>query len=269
MRILSLGAGVQSSCLFLMSCGGAMPRIDAAIFADTGWEPAEVYDWLHDTLLPASERSGIPIHTVSAGNLREDALNSTIRGKRTQNGRWASLPLRVTSDSGGGMLRRQCTREYKLDPIKRKCRELLGVSPHARIAPGMIEMWLGISADEASRMAPSRVQYITNRWPLIEREPPMRRSDCLAWIQGAGYGVPPKSACNGCPYRSDTEFLHLKLHSPADWADAVEVDEAIRHRDARGGEAFIHRSLTPLRDAVLTDPTPSLWDDECSGICGV
>ena len=39
-RILSLGAGVQSSTMALMADQGAFgDKPDAAIFADTGWEP--------------------------------------------------------------------------------------------------------------------------------------------------------------------------------------------------------------------------------------
>ena len=50
LRILSLGAGVQSSTMALMANEGAFgPLPDYAIFADTGWEPKKVYehlDWL-------------------------------------------------------------------------------------------------------------------------------------------------------------------------------------------------------------------------------
>ncbi|WP_328973307.1 hypothetical protein [Streptomyces sp. NBC_00239] len=38
-RILSLGASVQSSVLLCLSAKGILPRVDVAIFADTGWEP--------------------------------------------------------------------------------------------------------------------------------------------------------------------------------------------------------------------------------------
>jgi hypothetical protein len=45
--ILSLGAGVQSTTLALMTARGDLspgfPQPTAAVFADTGWEPASVY----------------------------------------------------------------------------------------------------------------------------------------------------------------------------------------------------------------------------------
>ena len=45
-RVLSLGAGVQSTALLLMMIHGEIPKADAVIFSDTGWEPAAVYKHL-------------------------------------------------------------------------------------------------------------------------------------------------------------------------------------------------------------------------------
>ena len=54
-KVLSLGAGVQSSCLALMAERGeyGLSKPDFAIFADTGWEPPAVYEhleWLKEEL---------------------------------------------------------------------------------------------------------------------------------------------------------------------------------------------------------------------------
>ena len=46
MKILSLGAGVQSSCLAFMIEKGELEPVDCAIFSDTGAEPAGVYEYL-------------------------------------------------------------------------------------------------------------------------------------------------------------------------------------------------------------------------------
>lgn len=51
MRVLSLGAVVQSSTLALMMATGEVEPAQHAIFADTQWEPRRVYDWL-DWLTP-------------------------------------------------------------------------------------------------------------------------------------------------------------------------------------------------------------------------
>jgi 3'-phosphoadenosine 5'-phosphosulfate sulfotransferase (PAPS reductase)/FAD synthetase len=43
LKILSLGAGVQSSTLLLMACKGIIEKPNLAIFADTGWESQATY----------------------------------------------------------------------------------------------------------------------------------------------------------------------------------------------------------------------------------
>src|SRR6516164_9615820 len=74
LRVLSLGAGVQSSALLLMSEAGELPRLDAAVFADTQWEPAEVYEHL-DRLTAAVT---IPVHRVTNGSLRADFMAGAV-----------------------------------------------------------------------------------------------------------------------------------------------------------------------------------------------
>ena len=73
MRILSLGAGVHSSTMALMAEEGAFGvKPDAAIFADTGWEPPQVYEhleWLKTKL-------SYPVYTIQHGNIREDIMNA-------------------------------------------------------------------------------------------------------------------------------------------------------------------------------------------------
>jgi 3'-phosphoadenosine 5'-phosphosulfate sulfotransferase (PAPS reductase)/FAD synthetase len=91
LRLLSLGAGVQSSTVLLLACDGAIPRFDYAFFADTGWEPRAVYDNL-DRLRTIAESKGIPVRTVSAGNIRTDALDPAHR--------FVSMPLHTLNPDG-------------------------------------------------------------------------------------------------------------------------------------------------------------------------
>ena len=81
LQIISLGAGVQSSTMALMAAHGEItPMPDAAIFADTGAEPQEVYDWLEWLVLQLP----FPVHTVRANgaNLTEAQL-MVRRSKKT------------------------------------------------------------------------------------------------------------------------------------------------------------------------------------------
>ena len=68
---ISLGAGVQSTVMYLMAGHGLInPTLAFAIFADTQWEPPNVYqhlDWLRE--ISRQMPGPIPIETVSAGDL--------------------------------------------------------------------------------------------------------------------------------------------------------------------------------------------------------
>lgn len=75
LRVLSLGAGVQSTTLLMLAAEGKLPKLDAAVFADTGWEPAAVYEHLDRLESEVAGPAGIPIYRVSNGNIRDDVLN--------------------------------------------------------------------------------------------------------------------------------------------------------------------------------------------------
>jgi len=262
LRILSLGAGVQSSTLYLMAVRGEFggERPDVAIFADTQWEPRDVYDWLGE--LQRIGGSVIPIQRVTAGNIREHIIAKS----NTTGGRFASVPWFLQMPNGEpAMGRRQCTKEYKLRPVQREVVRRLGGRPK-----GGAEVWIGISRDEASRMKPSRVQYIKNRWPLIERD--MTRRDCLAWLSEHGYATVPKSSCIGCPFHSNAQWRSLR-ETPDEWADAVSVDSAIRTQSGMRGRQFMHRSMLPLAEVDLSTPEENgqvnMFENECEGLCGV
>ncbi len=275
LRILSLGAGVQSTTVLLMSCKGELPKLDCAIFADVGWEPKAVYEHLN-WLKGESARHGIPTHIVRAGHIKRDALNSRVRGVNEAGARCASMPYRTRNHDGTiGMLRRQCTVEYKLSPIERFVRrELLGLRPRQHAPESIVvEKWIGISTDEAHRMKPSRNAYEVNRWPLIY-DKDMDRHGCHVWLK-ANYPTRevPRSSCIGCPYHSDHEWRALRDNSPAEFQEAIEFDKAIRNCGGLRGKVFVHRKAIPLSDVdleTLEDKGQiNMFGNECEGLCGV
>lgn len=261
MIVISLGAGVQSTTMALMAKHGDIgPMPDCAIFADTGNEPAAVYrhlEWL-ETVLP------FPVHRVRrAGPSLGDFVIGLGRDGAT---RTAGVPF-FTKDPHG-MLPRQCSVEFKVRPIQRKVRELVGPGRHPK---GLVEQWLGISWDEAQRMKTSSVGYIVHRFPLIELE--MRRHDCQLWLERHQYRRPPKSACVFCPYHSADQWRSVRA-VPEDWAQAVEFDAAVRAgHSGMAGSAFVHRQRVPLAEADLSSAEDrgqlNMFNDECEGMCGV
>ncbi|MBF6397885.1 hypothetical protein IU438_19015 [Nocardia cyriacigeorgica] len=253
LRVLSLGAGVQSSAVLLLACEGAIPAFDYALFADTGWEPQKVYDNLA-RLRTHAARSGIPVRTVSAGNIRRDALDPDHR--------FVSMPLHVlNADGSRGLARRQCTHEYKIAPLKKAVRGLLGY-PHPRRVPRgtYAEQAIGISTDEFARAKDSGVNYIRNVFPLIDLG--WDRERCVEYLAARGFAATVKSACLGCPFHGNAGWRWIRDHDPAGWADAVAFDKAIRRGHPHAtkkdqplrGQYFLHRSCVPLDQADLEPP---------------
>lgn len=258
LRVLGLGAGVQSTTLALMAARGEIEPPDCAIFADTGDEPQAVYEhlaWLMDVL-------PFPVHIITPAMSLSKALVAGIDDGI------ARIPWHV---GHGGMGGRNCTRNWKIRPIRRKTRELLGKGPRDYIAPNTVEHWIGISTDEITRMKPSGCKFIHNRHPLIEAR--MSRRDCYRWLEERQYRIPPKSRCKYCPYQGNDGWRNLR-ENPDEWAETIELDGWLREpaQVARfHGEMFLHHSRVPLALADIAEASlgPDLFGHECEGMCGV
>lgn len=265
MNILSLGAGVQSSTMALMAAEGELsPMPDYAIFADTGAEPEEIYKYLDyiESLVP------FPILRVMEGEGLEVALQKSLKG-----GRVATAPFFSTGENGRktGMLLRQCTSEYKVKPILKKTRDLMGLKKGQRGPKEVsVRQWIGISVDEEVRAKPNPTKWIENTFPLLEKN--MYRLDCITWMREHGYKEPSKSACYFCPYHDNSTWEDMKEHDPRTFARAVAMDKAIRNGTSGVKKnLYLHRSLEPL-DEVVFDPNKDqhdMFDHECEGMCGV
>jgi hypothetical protein len=264
-HIISLGAGVQSSAMALMAAKGEItPMPLAAIFADTQAEPQEVYTYL-GYLAPLLS---FPVLAVTAGNLESDFLKAL----EHPDSRCGQPPFYVWNEKKRmeATLWRQCTKEYKLDPIRRKVRELSKGNP--------VVQWIGISLDEAHRMKPSGVGYIENRFPLVDLR--LSRHDCLLWLARHGYRTPPKSACRFCPYINDQRLRRMRETQPDDWAKLVAFDHAMREKQRAvingakiTGTLYVHRSCKPIDEVDLSNEADAgqgdLFGNECEGMCGV
>ncbi|AFJ21480.1 hypothetical protein [Salisaeta icosahedral phage 1] len=276
LQAISLGAGVQSTVMYLMACEGLIePTPDVAIFADTGFEPRAVYE--HLEYLSDLDAS-IPIEIVSNGNIRDDTLASIDSDER-----WAAMPLHVYNEKGEtAMLRRQCTREYKIQPIERHIRKMMGLKKGQHVKRQVIQ-WIGITTDEIQRLKEARKKWLTFRYPLC-LEMKMSRADCISWLNKKGYPTPPKSSCICCPFHSDNFWRWLKQKHPEDFRSACQFDEAIREglKGVDSTEAYLHRSMTPLSEIDFSDPQysidfpsrpeetdPNSMVNDCFGMCGV
>lgn len=259
-----MGAGVQSTTVYLLALEGLIEPIDAAIFADTQEEPGAVYkhlDWLQSL-------NGPPIHIRTAGKLGDDLLkDSSEVNERGFKLYASSIPAYSTSVPHDqregpvppclmGMVRRQCTYDYKVQQVEQGIRRVvLGLRPRQWVPKGTtITQLFGISKDEEKRAIRIRKRLEPVKWsrpefPLLDLG--WDRQKCLEWL---GSRVPhpvPRSACVFCPYHKAKEWLDLKQNDPEGWARAVEVDNGLRRPGAivnRGlnQKLYLHKSCLPL-----------------------
>jgi hypothetical protein len=252
MIAISLGWGVQSFTMAAMSALGELPSVDVALHANTTHESALTYEF-------AARWTGWFIeHGIKVVTVNPTHSDPVDNGYGAQD-----VPF-YTLDRFGkkGQGRRQCTTQWKILPMRRWLQANRNGSP--------VEQWIGISTDEALRMKPSDVKYITHRWPLIEKR--MSRKDCAAWLKSHGLEIPPKSACVFCPFHDTQEWRKLKRRGGEDWRKSVELDFAIR-KASLPYDLFVHPARIPLEQIDLRTAEQKgqmrLWDEECTGICGV
>lgn len=258
-RALSLGAGVQSSALYLMACDGDID-IDVAIFADTGAEPA----WVYEHLAFLETLGGPEIVRVQGGLGLTHAILE--KGRIPSRPDWYDIP----AFHYGGISRRQCTKNFKIIPIHRELRRWVG-------AKGSAAILMGISLDEVHRMKEPRAKWLKHEYPLIDRR--LRRGDCLRlWQERYPDRALRKSSCTFCPYHSAATWLELADGlSLAEWEVVRSVDAKVAAVDG----SRLHNSMLPIDDAIaslrqarlLNPRMPGFEQDgfgnECEGHCGV
>lgn len=264
-RVLNLGAGVQSTTLQLMFDAGMIaPRVNCSIFADTQDEPGaeqrrlglpdpegSVYSHL-DWLQTRPGREDAPILVRTRGKLSDDLM----RGENSTRQRFASIPAyTLRPDGDEGQTRRQCSMEYKIEVINRTIRrELCGAAPGRTIPKGTtVIQYIGISADEAQRAvkvmrnglpknkalrlqsrkwgyAELKAFFAGRNWrfefPLVDHG--VTRQHCIEFLKTKVPHVTPRSACVECPFHDDIEWDRLRREDPLGFARAVQIDHALR-----------------------------------------
>ena len=230
-----------------MACKGEVgPRPDAVIFADVGDEAPTTMrhlSWLEGEIARQTNGQMATHRVTGRGRLSDEFTKRNDPDCKD----FASAPFFMSS---GGRAQRQCTRHFKIDPMRRLQRSLLGYRPRQRIPAASVEVWIGISVAEVVRAGASWDEWSSNRYPLLELG--MRRSDCKAWLVASGYEVPPKSACTFCPYRTDAEWRWLQQNDPEAWAEALHIDDLVRSSPRMKSRSYLHRSLKPLAEVDLS-----------------
>lgn len=267
MKILSFGAGMQSTALALMSCENAMashstpfplvPIYDDVVFCDLGFEPPWVLQQVEFTR-KACQAAGIRFDVLDAPLYKDFMENFGER--RTISIPWWTL----TSDGHKSKMPRNCTIDYKVEVISKFVRwELLGYRKGQRLRDEdrkAHEMHMGFSYEERKRCKESPSPMFVNKFPLVEME--LVRADNYAYIRDK-WGLETKaSACSFCPFHTNYFFAYLKDNEPTTYAGVVELDELLRDKNPKppmDSDLFISRSRKRISELTPADCS----DAEC------
>jgi 3'-phosphoadenosine 5'-phosphosulfate sulfotransferase (PAPS reductase)/FAD synthetase len=176
-----MGFGVQSWTLCAMSALGELPKVDVAIHSDTGHERSATYAFAAEWT-PWLEQRGVQVATVR--NEARGGTDVVIGDNKTP------IPAHTVNEGKEGRIRRQCTSDWKIQPIRRYLQ--------AHRNGQQVELWLGITTDEFHRAKDADVAYITHTFPLLDLG--MSRGDCLTWLEAHDLPTPGKSSCSFCPF---------------------------------------------------------------------
>lgn len=260
MKILSFGAGMQSTALALMSCENAMagypvhpevPIYDDVVFCDLGFEPPWVKEQAEFTR-NACEKAGIHYKEIPSP-LYQDFMTNF--GER----RTISIPWwTIKADGHKSKMPRNCTIDYKVELISKYVRwELLGYKKGQRLRPEdkkAHEMHMGFSYEERKRCKESPNPMFVNKFPLVDMG--LVRADNYAYIRDV-WGLDTKaSACSFCPFHRNYFYAYLKNNVPDDYRRLVEMDELLRDKNPKppmDSDLFISRSRKRLEDLLPED----------------
>ena len=245
LRVLSYGGGVQSTALLVLAARREL-EIDAVIHVDLGEaESPDTRAYVRRVAMPYAQE-----HHLVWRNAYVDAVGDILA-----NPAHPKPPFR--SQTGNAPMLRQCTAHWKVRPFRRLLRSMLR-NRKIPLKPNAAIVLLGISYDEIDRLSPSRVQYYSHEFPLVDRK--LTRNDCVHIIQSAGLPVPPKSACWFCPFSDALRAQSLLMRYPYLQRTARQLQECVSK--ARENEGLPHIVIIPQGQ----DKGNS---SDCSGHCFV
>jgi len=236
---LSMGAGVQTTAMLLKYT--ERYHDGGIVFADTGDEHKETYDYIRDYLEPYCESNGMSFDIARMA--KYEKLYDYLWARKT-------LPIVQT---------RECTRVSKIYPIN----HYLRAKGHTKKNPAILD--IGFSYDEVHRVGNLKrycPKYIVKECPLLYDR--ITRRDCEKIITDHGWPIPPKSSCDYCPFRGIKRLRALSVSDPDRFADIVRLE-----KNDRKGLPLLGRGRPFLTHITGNQKLDDFVDDEyCdSGHC--
>jgi len=251
--VVSYGGGTNSTALLIaMVLKGIKP--DLILFADTGGELPETYEWVN-TFSNWLHNQGFPsVTVVKRGKVEAVRERKALVVKWdviTKSFDWFLLSLYLGILSNGNQFfeysnlyekcitlkalpsrvfnKGECSINYKIKPQQSYLEGF-----YSDIIGGTkIRMFIGFHSEEIGRLInkkedPFETEFYRKEYPLIEWG--LNQKNCISLIESIGLGVPPKSSCFFCPNRKPSEVLFLKEKYPELYDAACFMEENFADR---------------------------------------
>jgi hypothetical protein len=216
MNIVSYGGGTNSTAM-LIECVKRGVQVDLILFADTGGERPNTYNYvkLFSEWLVAN---GMP-EIITVKKVRANGEVLTLEQNCIEKNMLPSIAYGFKS----------CSQKYKIQPLDKYVNNW----PAAKAIwdkGEQITKLIGYDAGESHRTQKDYSDNKYNFWyPLVEWR--MGRDECVRSILDAGLCLPGKSSCYFCPNSRPSEIKHLSVVYPElmDRALAMESGAHLTH----------------------------------------
>tara|TARA_R100001530_G_C4291107_1_gene148031 strand:+ start:178 stop:975 length:798 start_codon:yes stop_codon:yes gene_type:complete len=251
-KYFSFGGGVQSTAAMVLAAQGEID-FKTFLFADTGDEHPETYEYMENVHKPFMAKHGMELHVLK--RVSKDGVERSIREEIMNEPNLIPLPVRLTVPRKGKYrappLNRNCTGHWKIRVLEKHIRKE-GATMHDPVMMG-----LGISYDEIHRMSDSKRRYQINDFPLVDGK--ISRAQCRTIVKDAGLPPAPRSACFYCPFHNNDYWLRLRREKPDLFEQVVDLEEEMSKRTFERFEAHsTFKTYGKMRD--LPDQQ-SLFED--------
>jgi len=201
--LVAWGGGVDSTAM-LIELIARGERVDAILFADTGGEKTETYQFILKMIKYFRARGKV-VHIVRAvtSRFKNWPRYDTLETNCLTNGTLPSLAFNFK--------RKSCSHKWKVAP-QNKWTALWQPARDIWAAGGKVIKLIGYDCSPADMKRYAHIEghldpRMEYRYPL--REWGWTREDCIRRIVAEGLPVPPKSACFFCPSMKPEEVRQL------------------------------------------------------------
>jgi uncharacterized protein YerC len=262
-NVLSWGGGTQSTALLLKMLKGEVLddnkkpiKLDYIMFADTKNESELVYKQIFEVQKYVKEKYDFDIIiTQKNKELKPDVevVKMIKQGLNYRTSEYADLyqshilyfqghlnsidvmpfwTRNIKTGSIGKTPFKACTFSFKINQIMKELRERVGIARFNK-NHHKINLFIGYSIDEISRVKPNPLPYAENFAPLVDLR--ADKEDCIKYVEKELGFTPQSSVCNMCYandfnrvyniYKSDKESWNKLLY-----LDQVMNDKPKKHR---------------------------------------